>query len=396
MGRWSRWFVLGGSIVIQVCLGGIYAWSVFVPALMRDYGLSAAQTQVIFGATIGVFALSMVYAGRLQDRKGPRMVAVIGGVLFGAGYVLSSFYSSFWSMVCGIGVVSGAGIGFGYVCPLATCIKWFPKHKGFITGVSVAGFGAGGIVMSSLARHLLDSHDAHLVFRAVGLIYGVVIVLSALLLRVPEDHVVRPAGKVSSMAVLKTGAFWTLFVGMFTGTFAGLMIIGNLKPMGLMHGISKWSATLGVSLLAAGNAAGRLSWGFVFDRLGRRSIFMSLLFLAASVSVLLLASDDAPYVYHVACILIGFGFGACFVLYAASVAVEFGSDRMGSIYPWVFLSYGLSAITGPLLGGWIHDRTGNYAQAILIAALLCAVGGVVTALGGSAFRGKSLAESEGD
>ncbi|HPB30642.1 MAG TPA: MFS transporter [Candidatus Sumerlaeota bacterium] len=369
-----KWLVLVSSVLIQLCLGGVYAWSIFVTPLKENYGFTAAQTQMIFGITIGAFTLSMIFAGRLLDRKGPRPIAAIGGVLFALGYVAASLGSNFLLICLGIGILVGAGTGFGYVCPIATCVKWFPSHKGLITGVAVAGFGGGAIVLSQLAMRLLKFMDVLSVFRIVGIAYGAVIIASALLLSAPREDKVVGERPPSVMDIIRNRVSWGLCIGMFSGTFAGLMVIGSLKPIGLSRGLTAETATLGISFLAGGNAIGRLSWGWVYDRFGKIAIGSSLVFLTLAVLGLLAVGPDSTLWYPLACALTGFGFGACFVVYAAGVCTEFGSQFLGSVYPWIFIGYGASALIGPPIGGLLHDMTGGYSATKLLAAAVCAMG----------------------
>ena len=148
-----RYIILIASVVIQICLGGIYAWSELVPALEETVGLSIAQTQIIFGCLFGVFTVSMVLAGKLLYRFGPRVLAGVAGLFFGAGYLVASYSGgSFPLMLLGISLLAGIGTGTGYVCPLTTCMKWFPNHRGLVTGISMAGFGGGAVLLSALAE----------------------------------------------------------------------------------------------------------------------------------------------------------------------------------------------------------------------------------------------------
>jgi len=142
MGACVRYLNLLASVLIQLCLGGIYAWSGFVPQLNASYGISVAQTQLVFGVSIAMFTGAMVWSARLVEHRGPRVVASIGGVLFGLGYLTASFSGGhFPVLLLGIGVLAGIGTGFGYSCLLPNCMRWFPDHKGLVTGVAVAGFG---------------------------------------------------------------------------------------------------------------------------------------------------------------------------------------------------------------------------------------------------------------
>jgi OFA family oxalate/formate antiporter-like MFS transporter len=372
-----RYIVLAASLAIQVCLGGVYAWSEFVPPLTEEHGLTTVQTQAVFGTTIAVFTIAMVFAGRLQERHGPRLVAAAGGVLFLVGYAVAwASGASFAGLLAGIGVLAGAGIGFGYVCPLATCMKWFPGRRGFVTGVTVAGFGAGAIVLANAANALFEAGWAvPPVLLAVGLVCGSVILLAAALLFTParpEGHVDSPHPAFADLA--RQRAFWALVVGMFAGTFAGLLVIGNLKPMGLAEGVGASAATWAISAFAVGNALGRITWGVLSDRFGGVTMPASLLVLAAAVAALGVATGPASFVLLAA--VTGFGFGSCFVVYAARVAALYGVHLVGAIYPLVFLAYGLSGITGPVVGGWLYDSSGTYLVATYSAALLAAAGAV--------------------
>jgi MFS transporter, OFA family, oxalate/formate antiporter len=372
----KRYIVVAASLLMQCCLGGVYAWSVFVAPLKNGYNMTNFQAQLIFGCTIACFALSMLFAGKLQDRKGPRIVAFIGGIFFGAGYLIASASNgSFIQMLLGIGCISGIGIGFSYVCPLATCVKWFPNHKGLITGISVAGFGGGAMLLTMMTESFLSGGmDVLKVFQLIGIIYGVIVAICALFLFVPENFgKQQEKGAISARPSLIRREFWLLLIGMFSGTFAGLLVIGNLKPMGLTGGLTQNTASWGISVFAFGNAIGRIAWGRMYDKLGSRVIPISLLF--TSIVVLsLLASGIHGAIFIVGSALVGIAFSACFVLYAAHVSTVYGSRMLGSVYPIIFLAYGVSAIVGPPLGGWIVDTKGSYNAAIIIASLLVGLG----------------------
>jgi OFA family oxalate/formate antiporter-like MFS transporter len=369
-----RYIILVASVVIQICLGGIYAWSELVPALEETVGLSIAQTQVIFGCLIGTFTISMVLAGKLLHRFGPRVLASVAGLLFATGYLIASYSGgSFLLMLLGISLLVGIGTGTGYVCPLTTCMKWFPNHRGLVTGISMAGFGGGAVLLSALADHLLSGGTHVLtVFRWIGLAYGVALITAAIFLKLPSFTLavrIRPAPPLRLL--IRDPFFLTLILGMFCGTFAGMLVIGNLKPMGLSQGIVDLSATIAISVFALGNAAGRITWGWISDHTDERMIPVKLTALVLPIALLPWADSGAAFIFI--SFAIGFGFGACFVVYAARVASRYGPARVGGVYPLVFLAYGLAGIVGPPLGGWVYDTTSSYRPAI---ALSCTVVGV--------------------
>jgi OFA family oxalate/formate antiporter-like MFS transporter len=370
----KKYRVLLASLAIQTCLGGIYAWSTFVGPLTDDYDLSPSQAQLIFGVTIMVFTFTMVFAGRLQNRIGPRPVAAAGGVLFGSGYLYAACSSGdFVHLFTGLSILSGMGIGMGYVCPLATCVKWFPNHKGLITGISVASFGSGAILLSSVAENILSRGiDVLAVFQGIAVLYGFIILLGAMFLDVPHKSGACLQPKLYS-GVMRSRPFWVLFAGMFCGTFSGLLVIGNLKPIGLAIGIESLYAATAISAFAIGNGLGRVTWGWLLDRAGHAMIPLCLIVLAAAVVALVGVSGmNTGFVLVAFCV--GFGFGGSFVLYAAHLGNLYGSEAVGSVYPFVFLAYGLSGVIGPTVGGLLFENTGSYLPSILLAGAVAGAG----------------------
>lgn len=364
----KKWLVLGAGVVLQAVLGGIYAWSAFVPPLYEQAGLSKGQCGSIFGLAIATFAIAMIPAGKFLQRFGPRLTAAIGSILFGVGYLLASYSNgSFVGLLLSYGLVVGVGIGFGYVCPLTTGMKWFPDNKGLVTGVAVAGFGGGAIILSSVAEHLLyHSHFSIFeVFRFTGVVFGILALIASLFISEPERSAgaVETDGSISLKPNLMTGTFALSFLGMFAGTFAGLLIIGNLKPMMLDFGLNEFYATLTISLFAIGNIFGRIFWGQIHDRLGsRNTILISLGFFF--VTMLALHVREAESALILATPLIGAGFGGCFVVYASTIVEKFGVKLFARMYPICFLGYGLAALTGPSIGGWLADRSGSFSDGI--------------------------------
>ena len=376
----KKYLVILASFLIMLCIGGVYAWSIFVPPLKLEHGLMTAQTQLIFGFTIASFAIVMIPAGRIEKKRGPRITAIIGAILFMAGYLIASFSGGHVSLLLiGVGIFSGAGIAFGYVTSLATPIKWFPEYKGLITGISVAGFGGGAIILSRLVKAMLaDGVPVLQIFRIIGISYGIVVFLSALLFAVPESTRSAEVKKTQTIGELITDSkVWALFLAMFAGTFAGLLVIGNLKPIGLNFGVSEVYATTAISFLAIGNMVGRVLWGYVSDKLGgRRSVLLALVLLTL-FTILILPGSQSNITFLFIPFLVGLGFGANFVLFATEVSQLYGVDKLGTIYPYVFLSYGFAGIIGPSAGGWLFDVTHSYTIPIILSAIICAAGALI-------------------
>lgn len=370
----KRLFVLPAVVLIQSCLGGLYAWSAFAPELQRDFAYTAGQTQLIFGLSIAAFTLSMVLAGRLLHPWGARRVALLGGLLFAGGNILSSSSGGqFLWLLVGSGLLVGVSIGFGYVAALTTGIQWFPTHKGLVTGTAVAGFGAGAIILSSLTTHLMQSGFTVLpLFLALGLGYGAFVCLGAAFLFRPPA-VAATHEHLPFITLLRDRFFLKLVAGIFCGAFAGLLVIGNLKSIALEGGATSKAATAAISLFAVGNASGRLVWGWLFDRFGYPIIPASLLFQSTALALFVMMRSS-PATFWVCVWGVGFGFGACFVLYAAQVALRYGADQVAYIYPLVFLAHGAAGLTGPPLGGFLYDCTSTYAWPLAVGITVLAFG----------------------
>ncbi|NOX71326.1 MAG: OFA family MFS transporter [Candidatus Micrarchaeota archaeon] len=388
----NRWFIVLGALAIQLCLGALYSWSVFVNPLKSGFSFSTTETQAIFSVALATFAVVMVFAGRWQDRIGPRKVSILGGILLGLGYVLAGLTGgSFPALLLTVGIMAGAGIGLSYVCPLATLIKWFPDKRGLISGLAVAGFGAGAWIFAQVATVVIESAGVLSAFTNLGIIFGIAVVLGSLVLRNPPKGW-SPAGwkgetknKTSGRnfdwrEIIKTKDFWFLWIMFMFSAAAGLMVIGNLKPFGVFSGLSAAIAGSAVGILALFNGAGRIVWGSVSDRIGR-SKSMALMFALQGVMMLiLLQMGQSPLLLAVAAAWVGFNFGGNFALFPSVTADYFGTKHVGVNYGLVFTAYGVAGVIGPILGGSVFDLTGSYSWAFIPSGIACLVAAAIAFL----------------
>lgn len=363
--------------------GSVYAWSIFVPPLSREHGFTTAQTQLIFGLIIVCFSITSIFSGRIGRRLGVKMTASIGALLFSAGYLVASFSGgNLWLVILGISVLSGAGMGFAYITVLSNLVKWYPSHRGLATGVAVAGFGSGAILLSQAAQPFLNRGiEVLTIFRFVGIIYGVLFLGCALLVAQARN---QPGEKAENPLPLRhlvsDRRFWVLIFVFFAGSFSGMMLIGNLKPLALSYGADAGAIGIAIVLVSIGNASGRVIWGYIFDRIGGMRSVVTALSLLAFLMLLLPVVLPGAAGFVVLCCIIGLFFGANFVIYASDVSHKYGVSQVSYIYPIISLGYGIAGILGPFAGGWIYDVSGSYFPAIVLSAAVCLSGMAVYAV----------------
>jgi OFA family oxalate/formate antiporter-like MFS transporter len=373
----NRYLVMLGAVIAQLCLGSIYAWTIFQTALYNNtpYQWNKLLTQLPFSVGLASFALFMIFAGKWQDRVGPTRVATVGGILLGLGYILAGMVDiiapsnellGFLWLIVTYGVISGAGIGFAYVCPIAALVKWFPDLKGLITGIAVAGFGAGALIFTQVETALIpEDGQVGTAFFLLGIFYLVAVVGAAQLLRNPptgwtpesimKTDTQAPSTRkqdVEPSIMIKTPEFWLLW-GMFVlAAAAGLMTIGNVKSFAIDQNptIDAVLAATIAGILSIFNAAGRIVWGAVSDRIGR-TITMILMFATLGVSMFFFGIQTEVLTLTIGAALIGFCFGGNFALFPSATADYFGTKNLGSNYGLVFTAYGVAGILGPFLAG---------------------------------------------
>ena len=415
-----RWPVIVGALVVQVVLGTMYGFSVFVLPLQREFGWDRSTTQWAFSLAIATFAAVMIPAGRLQDRIGPRRVASLGGVLLGVSFLLGALLISGdrpWALFLTYGIIGGAGIGFAYVCPIAAATKWYPERKGLVTGVAVAGFGAGALFFSGPASALLLPPAASgealgisqvllvglgvspgegfgLGWQSFFVLHGIVsllvVLVGAALLSNPPDGW-KPAGWTPPVRTVRaTDMDWKemldtplasmLWLSYIFGATSGLMAIGQWMPMtvGVLDGQTfapAWMGSFGrfvepVGVLAIFNALGRIFWGRVSDAIDRPRAMM-IMFLFQGMAFMLLVSAQTPLTIFVASAWVGLNYGGNFALFPAATSDYFGTRHLGVNYGWIFTGYGVAGIIGPAVGGVLFDATGGYVLPFVFAGTLC-------------------------
>lgn len=414
----NRWLVIVGGMLIQLCLGIIYAWSVFTVPLTKAVedggkGLTASQSAWVFSIGLFSFAVFMIFAGRLMKREISAMkLAVLGGFLLGLGYIIAGLFGGgFVSMLFSIGVVGGAGIGLAYAVPLKIGIGWYPDKVGLVSGLAVAGFGFGATFWIKAAGSwfgggllqnfsILNFPGLESTFVLYGIILIVLIILGSLVMKMPPEGYM-PEGwepetdndvaniesiDLSGKDMLRTPQFRLLFSMFFLSSFAGLMVIYCIKLFGIdaLSDIDAVKASTiagtAMAIYAILNGLGRILYGRLSDALGRK-LTLRIMFLAQAI---MMASffwlGQSTIGLMISAGVIGLNYGGTFALFPAATAVYFGKKNIGENYGWVFLSYGFAGILGPLLAGVVKDMGSASGINFWLIPFLAAAGACLLAM----------------
>lgn len=364
-----RYCVILSALIMQICLGATYSWSVYVHDIKTLLGLSQAAVQVPFSVFYFVFPATMIVSGLLLNRIGPRFSAMLGGGLFASGWIIGSFgFSNFNFTILGNGVIAGIGAGIAYIVPISTCIKWFPRHKGLVTGIAVAGFGGGAALVSKIGGYLLAGGITPFgLFKIFGIAFFLLTVCAGFFMVNPKEAATEQAKPAPLRETITDNAFLILYFAMFSGLAAGFAINANIKE--LFTGAHAGAGVSAVAFFAIANAVGRVIWGSLFDRFMTKNMIQVNLF---SQAVLLFAAE--PILSSTTGLLIfsslaGFNYGGVLGLYAGAVARIWGAQSVATTYGWLF-SANIPGAVAPLIAAFCYDKTGSFSFALWGIAFL--------------------------
>ena len=387
-GHLNRWWHVVGGLLMNLALGTLYAWSIFVAPLEKEFGWKRAQTSTVFGIAVVVFALTFIVAGRLQDKFGPFKISLIGGILVSLGFFLCSYTSSLmWLYVC-FGVIGGLGNGFGYSTPIPVMAKWFPDKRGLAVGLAVAGYGAGSAIFGPLANlKLIPAYGVHTTFQILGVIFLVMTVVGAFLLRNPPagyrppGWTPAPASKSAGSAydfapgeVLRTSSFYLMWIAYALGCMAGLMVISQLVPFAKSVKIpGEALQTMTIFVGAIGNASGRILSGWMSDALGRLNVLRLMIGISMiAMPILYLVGGNVLLLYMVV-FVVYWCYGTQLSVNAALASDFWGTKNAGLNYGMLFTAWGVAGYFGAKIGGEMYDKYKNYQMAFYTAGVLAAV-----------------------
>jgi len=382
----GRWVYVILGLIMCVCLGAVYAYSIFLAPVRQAFDVSASMANLPFMVFLAFFAVLMFFGGRLMEKMGPRKLGIIGGVIVGLGWLLSSFAPNIWVLTLTYGVIAGSGVGLVYGCPVAMGAKWFPDKKGLAVGLTLAGFGGSALITGKLASVLIPSVGLSNTFLYFGIAFGIILVILSLPFHFPTAGWVPKGWKPAAGAIVaedftpgemaKTSTFWGLFFCFLIGSIAGLMAIGISKPVGneIIKITGETAATL-VGVFAIFNALGRPLFGFLTDKIAPRNATILNLILILVVSlIMIVAKEGDTGLYTFGFIGLWLGLGGGLAIAPTATATFFGMKNYARNYGVVFFAYGLGAIVGGIISGQAKDVFGTYTVAFYPTAVLAVVG----------------------
>ena len=382
----NRWVIAIAGGFLQIALGAVYAWSVFRVPLSKQFGWSISEVTLTFTISIFVLGFAAFFGGLWLNRKGPRIVALTGGALYGLGVFLASFSHSLSWLYLSYGVIGGIGLGLGYIVPVAVLVKWFPDRRGLITGIAVGGFGAGALITAPVATRLIQSVGVLSTFAYLGVAYLIVTIISGSFMQNPPDGW-KPEGwsptasQTSQRAghdfvlseALKTWQWYALWLLLFLNTCAGISVISQEAPIFQeLTGASAIVAAGMVGLASIGNAVGRVFWAWVSDLITRRATF-AVMFILQVLLFWFLPSIATVSLMTIVTFVVLMCYGGGFGTMPAFAADYFGPKNVGPIYGLMLTAWSFASAVGPLFIAHMRETAGSYGGALHIVAGVMAV-----------------------
>jgi MFS family permease len=382
----GRWFLIPLGMIILLCLGSVYSWSIFRTPLENELGISATQSLLPYTFALVFYAATMPFAGFYIPRIGTRVTTGIGGIIVGLGYILSSFATEIGNLVFTYGVIAGAGVGMAYGVPMVVISRWFPDQKGLALGLTIIGFGLSPLITAPLANQLISTYTVRPTLRIAGIAFTVIILALALTMKLPpkgwhpRPNVATSSTVTSASAyprnLFKSRSFYGLWICYGIGTLVGLSAIGISSPVGEeIIEINPTVAAGSVSLFALFNGVSRPLFGWLSDRFKPHhiAIFSYVLILIACV-LMVNARTGQIATYLIAFCLFWFCLGGWLAMAPTITLRFFNPDQYAQNYGIVFTAYGVGALIGTLVTGRIRDLFGSYNYVFYPMAFLAIIG----------------------
>lgn len=394
----KRWVILTAGCLINLCLGSIYAWSVFASSMTEYFNtalqlnVTAGDLAIVYTIANGVGPITMISGGWFNDRLGPKKVIALGGIMFGGGMILSGFATSIGFLIFSYGIVAGLGLGMAYGSTISTCVKYFPDKRGLIGGLTTAAYGFSSVILPPVVTAIVNKSDATFAFKVVGAVFLVLVVAGTFFLeQCPDGYVPtgftppkkqNSSGDMDWKAMIKTPVFYIMLLLLTSGAFSGMMVISQASAVAQnMIGMSAIAASAAVSILALFNAVGRIMAGYISDKIGRNNTLMTACILSiVGMLCLYMSGTGSTATFYIGISVVGVSFGSFMGVYPGFTADQFGARNNSVNYGIMFIGFALAGYFGPQIMRNVYQSSGAYQNAFLIACGLSAAGIVLSIL----------------
>lgn len=394
----KRWIILTAACLINLCLGSIYAWSVFASSMANYFNdtlqlnITAGDLAIVYTIANAVGPITMISGGWFNDRIGPKKVIALGGIMFGGGMILSGFATSVTFLILSYGIIAGLGLGMAYGSTISTSVKYFPDKRGLIGGVTTAVYGLSSVILPPVVTLIVNKWDATFAFKVIGAVFLVVVVCATFFLeQCPEGYVPtgytppKRQGGSSDMdwkAMIKSPVFYIMLLLLTSGAFSGMMVISQASAVAQnMIGMTAIAASAAVSILALFNAIGRILAGYISDKIGRINTLMTACILSiAGMLCLYISGKESTATFYIGISIVGISFGSFMGVYPGFTADRFGAKNNSVNYGIMFIGFALAGYFGPQIMRNVYQSSGAYQNAFLIACGLSIAGIVLSFL----------------
>lgn len=388
----NRWLIAASAVGIHICIGSVYAWSVYTKPLMNLLGWELEETQFTFSLAIFILGISAAFLGHFLEKRGPKISGILAAIFFGIGILgsgLAVILESVYLLYLFYGFFGGIGLGLGYIAPVSTLIRWFPDKPGLATGLAVMGFGFAALISSPVIVSLISQVGIANTFFITGGAYFIIMLLSSLYLAVPPEKLVNSSETkpnepvtvdLSAADAIKTKRFWYLWFMFFINICCGIAIISAASPMAQEYtGMTALTAATMVGIMGLFNGGGRIGWASLSDKIGRPAVFTAF-FSLQIISFILLPNIDNRFLFQVLIFLILSCYGGGFATMPAFVKDLFGTQQLGIIFGYVLTAWAAAGMAGPLFAAWTRSVSNSYNGTLYFFAGLLAIAVILAVL----------------
>jgi OFA family oxalate/formate antiporter-like MFS transporter len=395
----NRWLMALSAVGVHLCIGSVYAWSVYVKPIQEQLNWTLTDVTITFSVAIIFLGLSAALMGKFVERNGPKVSALIAASLFGLGTMgsgLAVLMESKMLLYFFYGVLGGCGLGIGYIAPVSTLVKWFPDKRGMATGLAIMGFGFASAIWGPTIKVLIEEVGIANTFFVLGATFFVVMFLSALYLQSPPKNYMPEKFKqkiadgkktikedldmLGVNEAIKTPRFYGLWIMLFINVTCGIAIIGVASPLlQEVVGISAIAAAAAVGLMGIFNGAGRIFWASLSDYLTRPIVYI-IFFATQSLAFYMLPSITDIVIFQVVLYFIMSCYGGGFASIPAYIGDIFGTKELGAIHGYILTAWAAAGLVGPLIISIVKDITGSYSQTLYVFSGFFIVAFIVSVL----------------